>query len=209
VLAAVIGPFAIIAPHGVGWAIHRESVRPLEVESIGSSLFVAAHHLAGYRLHRAWIAGSMNFVSPGPHAVVRALTVLTVLALAAVFVLWVRAPDGPEELVLAVVAAVAVYVVFSKVFSPQYLIWLLVLVPLVGGAARIRLTALLVAILGVTQVFEPYRQAQYWRFATAWLDWVVVFRNVLVVSLLVLLAEPLVRAALARRAQAVPALQPK
>jgi uncharacterized membrane protein len=207
VLVAAVAPFAVLAPHGLGWAIHRELRRPLEVESVGTSIFVAAHQLGAYDLHAVFQAGSRNIAGPGPHAAVRLLSVLTVLALVAVFVLWLRSRRGGEELVLAVCAAVVAYVVFSKVFSPQYLIWLLPLVPLVGGRVGVRATGLLVVILAVTQIFEPYRWWQYWHFSTPWLDWLVVGRNVLVVALLAVLVEPLVRAARARRGASVPALQ--
>lgn len=209
VLAAAIVPFAVVAPHGLTWALHRELRRPLEVESIGTSLFVVAHHVAGYDLHAVFEAGSRNITGPGPHAAVRLLSVLTVLALVAIYVLWLRSRRGREELVLATCAALVAYVVFSKVFSPQYLIWLLPLVPLLGGRAGARATGLLVAILGVTQIFEPYRWRQYWHFRTAWLDWVVVGRNVLVVALLVVLVEPLVRAARVGRTTAVPTPRPE
>jgi hypothetical protein len=209
VLAAIVVPFAVVAPHGLGWALHRELRRPLEVESIGTSFFVVAHHVAGYGLHAVWIARSRNLDSPAAHAVVQLLGVLTAVSLVAIFVLWLRSSRGPEELVLAVCAAAVAYVVFSKVFSPQYLIWLLVLVPLLGGRLGARATGLLLAICGVTQIFEPYRWQQYWHFATPWLDWVVVARNALVLALLALLAEPLVRAARAPEPERVPALQPE
>ena len=209
VVAVAVGPFALLGPHGISWAVHREARRPLEVESIASSFFVAAHHLAGYHLHVVWTAASRNFTGPGPHAAVRALTVLTVLALVAVYVLWLRSRRGKEELVLAVSAAVLAYVVFSKVFSPQYLVWLLPLVPLIGGRVGVRASALFVVILGVTQIWEPYRQGEYWRFSVSWVDWLVVGRNLLVIALLVVLVEPLVREALGRRRETIPALQPE
>ena len=206
VLAVAVLPFAALGPHGISWAVHRESQRPLEVESIASSFFVAAHELAGYRLHHVWAAGSTGFVGSGPHTAARMLTPLLVLAVAGVFALWLRSRRGAEELVLAVAAIVAADVVFSKVFSPQYLVWLLPLVPLVGGRVGARATALLVAILAVTQIWEPYRQGEYWTFAHAWVDWLVVGRNVLVVALLAVLVEPLVRGAPAREHEAVSAL---
>lgn len=199
VLLAVVGPFAVLAPHGLTWAVHREAARPLEVESTASSLFLVAHELAGYDLHKAWAAGSMSLHGGGPHVAAQLAKPLTALALLAVYLLWWRSRRGKEELVLAFATAVTAYVVFSKVFSPQYLVWLVPVVPLVGGRVGRRATVLLLAILGVTQVFEPYRQGEFWTFRSHWLDWLVVSRNALVVALLVVLAEPLVRAALARR----------
>ncbi len=72
--------------------------------------------------------------------------------------------------------------------------WLVPLVPLIGGKRGVRAAALLLAILAVTQIFEPYRYDQYWHMRTPWLVWVVVARNLLVIGLLVLLVWPSERA---------------
>ena len=202
VVALTVGPFAVVAPHGVGWAIHREAGRPLEDESVGSSIFVAAHELGLYHLHVVVSAGSHNFGGAGPDAVVRALSILTALGLLAVYLLWLRTPGTPDDLVLAAVTAVVAYIVFSKVFSPQYLVWLIPLVPLIRGRLGVAATGGMLAILAVTQVFEPYNQGRYWRFSTPWIDWTVVARNVLVVAFLGLLSAALVRRAALRRAEA-------
>ena len=55
--------------------------------------------------------------------------------------------------------------------------------------------ALMLVLLGVTQIFEPYNQARYWKFDTPWVDWTVVARNVLVLVFLGVLAVPLLRRA--------------
>lgn len=190
VLAAALGPFLVVAPHGLAWALHRQLSRPLEIESVGSSFFTAAHELAGLHLHVVVSAASHGFAGAGPDAMASALGVATLVALAAVYVLYLRGPGTPERLVLGCVAAVAAYVVLSKVFSPQYLVWLAPLVPLVGGRRGLRASALLLVILGTTQVYEPYHQEQYWALDTPWVNWLVIARNVLVVALLALLVWP-------------------
>jgi uncharacterized membrane protein len=195
VVAVVVGPFAVIAPHGLSWSLHREARRPLEVESLGSSIFVAAHELVGYHLHIVISAGSHNFGGTGPDAVVRVLTVLTILGLAGVYLAWLRTPREPNDLVLAAVTAVTAYIAFSKVFSPQYLVWLIPLVPLIGGRLGVRASAFMLVLLGVTQIFEPYNQGHYWKFNVPWIDWTVVTRNVLVLVFLGVLVVPLLRRA--------------
>jgi uncharacterized membrane protein len=195
VVVAVVGPFAVIAPHGLTWSLHREAKRPLEDESLGSSIFVAAHELVGYHLHIVISAGSHNFGGTGPNAVVRVLTVLTIVGLAGVYLAWLRTPREPNDLVLAAVTAVTVYIAFSKVFSPQYLVWLIPLVPLIGGRLGVRASAFLLVLLGLTQIFEPYNQGHYWKFNVPWIDWTVVTRNVLVLVFLGVLAVPLLRRA--------------
>lgn len=190
VLAAAFGPFLVVAPHGLAWAARRQLDRPLEIESVGSSFFTAAHELAGLHVHVVVAAASHAFAGDGPDAMATALGVAMLVALAAVYLLYLRGPQTPERLVLGCAAAVVAYVVFSKVFSPQYLVWLAPLVPLVGGRRGLRASALLLVILGVTQMYEPYHQTQYWTLETGWVNWLVIARNVLVVALLALLVWP-------------------
>ena len=173
-----VGPFALIAPHGIWWSIHREASRHLETESLGASIRAGARYrrraparcrARRLALARGSLAGCVRAGAPP----------LTVVALMGIYVLFWRSSRSQDDIVIACAAAVTAYVLFSKVFSPQYVMWLVPLVPLVGGRRGLRASVLLVAILGVTQIFEPYRYFQYWHFATPWLTWTVVFRNLL------------------------------
>jgi hypothetical protein len=112
------------------------------------------------------------------------LGIATVVALVAVYELYRRGRGTTEQLVIASVAAVVGYVAFSKVFSPQYLVWLLPLVPLVRGRV---VTALLVVIVGMTQIWEPYRYYKYYKEFPPGLTTLVLVRDLLVVVLFVLL----------------------
>jgi len=190
VLLVVVGPFAVIAPHGLGWAIHRESSRPLDLESTGASILAAVHELTGFHLHVVAAAASHGLAGSWPDALSTASGFLTVAALLGVYWLYLRSPRTPDDLATACATAVTAYIVFGKVLSPQYVLWLVPLVPLVGGRRGLRATALLVAIVGVTQIFEPYHYVDYWHMATPWVTWMVVFRNALVVALLAVLVWP-------------------
>jgi Glycosyltransferase family 87 len=204
VVAAVsIVPFLAVAPHGLAWALHRQISRPLQVESLGAAVFVAAHQVAGLHLHVVKSAGSDNLVGPGTNAAGVVSGIATVLALLALYALYLRSERGGEQLVLACVAAVTAYVALAKVFSPQYLIWLMPLVPLVGGRAGVRATALLAAVLGLTQIWEPFRYGAYVHSFTPWLSWLVIVRDLLVVLLLGLLVRPLVSRRHAQQLDAV------
>jgi predicted membrane-bound spermidine synthase len=78
--------------------------------------------------------------------------------------------------------------VFGKVLSPQFLLWLLPLVPLVRGRRGLAATGLLTLALVLTQVWFPRRYWDYvheFRGADA-----VLARNVALVALLVVLAWP-------------------
>jgi uncharacterized membrane protein len=190
VVAAIAVPFAIVAPHGMSWALHRQLHRPLQVESLGAVFFAAAHEVAGVHVHVIKSAGSDNLIGSGPDVAATILGVLTIVSLLAVYTLYFRSAGTREALVTASVAAVTAYIAFSKVFSPQYLIWLIPLVPLVGGRRGLRASALLLVIVVMTQVWSPYRYGDYHKLATAWLIWLVVVRDLLVLALLALLIWP-------------------
>ena len=49
VVVAVFLPFLVLAPAQVAHSIGRQLSRPLQIESLGSALFLAAHHLLGLR----------------------------------------------------------------------------------------------------------------------------------------------------------------
>jgi len=193
VIAAITVPFVIAAPHGVSWALHRQLHRPLQVESLGAVFFAVAHEIAGVHLHVVKSAGSDNLVGSGPHLAATISSILTVLVPLAIYVLYARSAMTREQLVAASAAVVTAYVAFSKVFSPQYLVWLIPLVPLVGGRRGLRASALLFVIVGMTQIWSPYRYGDYHKMHTAWLIWLAFVRDLLVVALVVLLVLPLRR----------------
>jgi hypothetical protein len=190
VVAAISGVLVAVAPHGVSWALHRQLARPLQVESLGAAFFVVAHHIAGVHLHAVKGAGSDNLIGSGPDLAATLSGVATVLALLAVYVLYWRSAHTRERLVAACVAAVTAWIAFSKVFSPQYLVWLIPLVPLVGGRRGIRAGVLLIVLLGMTQIWEPFRYYDYYSTWAPWLSSLVVVRDLLVVVLFALLIWP-------------------
>ena len=60
VLLACFLPFLAIAPHGVWWAIHGQENRPLQIESVGAAVFLAAHQLVGLHLSYYFTHSSDN-----------------------------------------------------------------------------------------------------------------------------------------------------
>jgi hypothetical protein len=188
--AAVFLPFTVLSPAGVQASFHAQIARPLQLESLGGAVLIALHHLAGTSLHVVTTYGSQNLEGTGAHAAEVATTVAGVLALAAVWALYARRPADGERLVVHAAAAVAAALAFGKVFSPQFLIWLVPLVPLVRGRRGIAAGALLAAALVLTQLWFPQH---YWPLANGFAQresWLLLARDLAVVALAALLAWP-------------------
>ena len=189
--AVFIVPFVALAPHGVWESVRRQASRPLQIESLGSGILLAAHQLGGLHLSVVTSHGSQNLAGSLPRALGSAETVLLAVSLLAIWFLAARPPATPERLVRYSAAAVTAFVVFDKVLSPQFMIWLIPLVPLVAGRRGLVASALLALALLLTQLWFPIR---YWDLVLdlkAFPSWAVFARDVV---LLALLAVLLVRA---------------
>src|SRR5204863_2981501 len=96
------------------------------------------------------------------------------------YVRYYRGPDERERLVIASVAAITAYVAFNRVLSPQYLVWLIPLVPLVPRRAGAVAGGLLLAACAVTMTWFPGR---FWHLVhVSSVSWFVLLRNLLLVG---------------------------
>jgi hypothetical protein len=196
-LAVVVLPFAVIAPEGVVDSVQRQLERPLQIESLGASLLLAAHQLGLYDPSVVSTYGSQNLAGPLPDALATAQTVLQAAALVAVWILFARGPATPARLVVACAALVVVFVAFGKVLSPQFMIWLVPVVALVAGRVGLGAGALLGAALVTTHLWFPTR---YWDLVDLEpVGWLALARNVLLVALAVALGVATARARAAAR----------
>jgi uncharacterized membrane protein len=196
VVAAIFIPFIALSPAGVWHSVRVQFVRPLQLESLGSAVLITAHHLFGGGLGVGNAYGSQNALSAASGPAAAVTTVLLVLALVAVFVGFVRGEPTGARLVAACAAATAALLAFGKVFSPQFLIWLVPLVPLVPSLVA---DALLAAALLLTQTWFP---RNYWDFANGLYvreSLEVLARDIVVVALFAVLATRVLRRARAAR----------
>lgn len=188
--AAWFVPFVVLSPGGVAHSFHTQFARPLQIESLGAAVLIAWHHLVAEPLFVESSYGSQNVIGPGTHAAAIVTSVIGVLALAAVYVAFARGGSEVDDLLRYAAAAVAVSIAFGKVFSPQFLIWLFPLVPLVRSRRGIWAASLSFAALILTQLWFPER---YWLLATFFArtqSWELLARDVAMVALAVVLVWP-------------------
>src|SRR5262245_501295 len=191
VVAAAWVPFLVLAPHGVWDSFWAQVSRPLQIESLGSAVLLAAHHVFGLGLTMESSHGSQNLSGAAPDTLAVASSVLQFAALLATWILFARGPATRERLLLASAAALVAFVALGKVLSPQFLIWLIPVVPLVAGRRGLIASALLAVALVVTQLWFPYR---YWELALVFGElesWLVLIRDLALVALFVYLARGL------------------
>jgi hypothetical protein len=187
---AIFLPFVVLSPGGVWHSLSVQLSRPLQVESFGAALILAAHHAFGLGVTGETSHGSQNLAGAGADAMAIACTVLQVAALLWIWVAFARGGGGREALVRSSAAAVCTFVALGKVLSPQFLIWLIPLVPLVRGRRGLLGSVLLGSALVLTQVWFPFR---YFRLALDFepgLSWLLLARDLLLVALVVILVLP-------------------
>jgi uncharacterized membrane protein len=190
-LALIVVPFALIAPDGLWDSVSRQLGRPLQIESLGSSALLVAHQLGLYDPTVVSSHGSQNLAGPLPDALATAQTVLQAAALIGVWALFARGPATAERLVLASASSLVVFVAFGKVLSPQFLIWLVPPILLLAGRVGIAAGVLLVAALVSTHLWFP---TLYWDIVGLEpVAWLVLARNLFLVTLVVVLAVAMAR----------------
>jgi hypothetical protein len=203
VVGAAFAVTALLNPAGVLGPFTYNSNRPLQVESVPASLlwlsgFVGLSTAPNHSFH------SYNMVGQAD----RVLSALTALGLVGgcLWVYW-RQHRGRLELGRAAALCLLVVVCTNRVFSPQYLIWVLPFVAIVEADYD----ALWLVVCALTSVIFPYAydwaglhgngtpSSYPWFFPT-----LIALRN----ALLILAVGRLARRSAPAAAQATPQLQP-
>jgi hypothetical protein len=165
--------------------VYTQSIRHLQLESLGASALLALASAGAYTAHIIpGKPGSLDLSGTLPNLLGVLTMLLFLAALAAVVLAHWRAEPTAEALLLACAGSVAAFVTFSKVISPQFLVWLVPLVGLVLKRIGIVVSALLLVIMVATQIEVVYEHPLR---AFEWPVWVLLARNVLLVLLFLLL----------------------
>jgi uncharacterized membrane protein len=183
VLVLVHLPFAVMGPGGLRFSYWVQLKRGLEVESLGGGILLVLNRLGLHSVTlRDTAAGSRDAVGTLPDAVAIVSSLAVVAAV--LYVAWIYA-RGRRDRLLACAAAVTAFVAFNKVLSPQYVVWLLPLVPAAGVVA----SGVLVAVLALTRAewnrfVLPHGSVQHWGDVLSW--WILA-RDLVLVGLFAVL----------------------
>jgi hypothetical protein len=162
------------------------------MESLGASILMALHHLGVMHVHV--VVGrpySLDIAGTAATVTASVFTLVLVVALLTVYAAYAAGRDEARRLLTAAAGAVTGYVAFNRVLSPQYLVWLFPLVPLVAGAPGVAATLLLFGACALTMTWFPDR---FWHLVhVSPVSWFTLARNVLLVLVFVAVVMPLVR----------------
>jgi uncharacterized membrane protein len=132
-------PFLLLAPRGLLGFLSYHELRGLQIESGVGGLICLAGLLGLFKVEPSFNYGAFHLASPVSDLALRLLTPGFVLALGVALLVCFRryrseAAEGAEPLSTRLAADCAavllVFMLTNKVFSPQYVIWLLPFVPL-------------------------------------------------------------------------------
>ncbi len=162
-------------------------LRPLQLESTLAAALGLWHALGGPSVTVVQSYGSSNLAGTAAALALRAAAPLTLACLAVVYArTWIRVQNAPSvgaarlAALQGVAGALVAVMVLGRVFSPQYLVWLIPLGALLavsrGGASP----GLLVAALALTQVVYPATYAALQQLRP-WACGLVLLRNALLV----------------------------
>ncbi len=201
---AVFLPFVVISASGTAWPVRAQLTRGLQAESLGASLLSGLHVLT-FQLHRHGVpvptaplhlvegsgaANSAEIVGVEGHVVGALSGVATIAVLLWAWVSFARRDASRHRLVAFSAIVMSSQIGLGRVLSPQFVIWLIPLVPLVRGRRGYAASALLALSLVLTHIWFPGPYRQYVNNVASGETGPTVLllvRNVLLVALLVTL----------------------
>ncbi|MBR8837180.1 MAG: DUF2029 domain-containing protein [Stigonema ocellatum SAG 48.90 = DSM 106950] len=153
-------PFALVAGGQMLSFLRYHQLRGIQIESTASGAILLAQSLGLTKVSTVFNYGSRNIQSPLADSIVRWLPLIFILAFVGViasclscfrFEYGTSGIISSKSLVGYIIATLLVFIAFGKVFSPQYLIWLLPFAPLL----RLGQIGLAIAIFTTTMIIFP------------------------------------------------------
>jgi hypothetical protein len=193
-------PFAVAAPADTWESLRVQFRGGLQIETFPGSAWVLTSHavdalgLRAFELVARGAGGGLirfDLAGPGVGLVQAGTTVALLVAVCWLWIAYLRSSgDAREEMLRYAAATTAALLVFGTILSPQYLAWLLPVVPLVGGrrGAAAVLTFAVAAYL--TNLWIPERYFDYQADLEVGPTSLLLARNLALVATLVILVLP-------------------
>ncbi len=203
-LLALSLPWMVRNAEGFWHLISYHAERGLHAESSYASVLLVGQILGLTQVTGELSFGSWNLVSPVADSLSRASPYIFVGLLLIIYALYARliwrraAPvagiatldAGAAVLMLRYsLLAILIMLLSSKLFSPQFLIWLCPLLPLVRGRWRYTSWMLFLAVGGLTQYIYPYHYIEF-ELGTPYLIAMMASRNFLLLVMVILFILP-------------------
>jgi uncharacterized membrane protein len=152
----ILAPFLIISPESIQNLIVYHGQRGLQIESTYSAIVMILSKLGLTNAATVFNYGSWNLTGPLADFLARTSTfILGILLLGAYWFIYRQIKPGKSQftrLGAYAILLVSITLFASKILSPQYMIWLVPLIPLAFNRFRFAICAVFVAI-GVATYF--------------------------------------------------------
>lgn len=206
VLLVVTLPWLVSDATGFWHSLSYHIERGLHSESTYGTVLLIGQVLGLTQVEGEFSFGSWNLRSPLADSLAGvspyiAIGLLVVLYSFCAWLLWRRStaraatkmlePGAAALMVRFAVLAVIVFLLTIKIFSPQFLIWLLPLLPLISGQ-QWHTTWLFLVIAGLTQYIYPYHYIEF-ELGEPYLIAMMAGRNLLLMVMGILILLPTIR----------------
>jgi hypothetical protein len=204
--AVVFIPFVIASPSGTWESLRVQFRSGLQIETVASSILVMSGHAAQtlteldfpfttrwaeHGLARVDLVGAGDRLDLGVDATKTGLNVLLAASLCLLWISLARSrSDVREDLLRYAAATVAIALVLGTVLSAQFVIWLLPLVPLVGGRRGVAAILCFVAAGVLTHVWFPDEYFPYQDSLDAGGATILLARNLALLAIATVLVLP-------------------
>jgi hypothetical protein len=187
VVVIAYAPFLYLSVEGVRHSVEAQLLRPLQVESLGGSLLAAFHTVFGFQFPYQEIYYDFPFHSA--RSVARASAGIGLIVLVGLWIGFARSRADTPRLIRFSAATLAAFIGFGKVFSPQYLLWIIPLVALVPRKRGLYAIGELGLASLITALVFPRHFTQLAHLARQPLAAIIV-RDLLILALVATLAWP-------------------
>lgn len=186
---AVVLPFLIISLDSIWALVNYHSQRGIQIESTYGAFLLLADKLGLTSVNVIYGFGSWNLSSPLADALAKLSTyLLVILLIIAYWFIYNQMRPGKSQftrLGAYSLLSITITLIASKVLSPQYLIWLTPLIPLIFGPLRYTIMVVFVAMGGLTYIILPLHYLDLLRLDPA-ITTILFLRDILLILLAVL-----------------------